>query len=82
MIWHLYGNNSNDDKVIMADSSDQIIHQYRSFVNDDNAKKTYIHLQIHEHYFLILHRIQPILKRPRKNILLSKRHLHHQHYYH
>lgn len=40
MIWHLYGNNSNDDKIIMTDSSNQTIHQYRSFTNDDEAKKT------------------------------------------
>ncbi|CAO0798782.1 unnamed protein product [Mucor circinelloides] len=41
MIWHLYGNNSNDDKVIMTDSSDQMIHQYKSFTNmDDDSKKT------------------------------------------
>lgn len=40
MIWHLYENNSNDDKVIMKDSSDQMIHQYRSFTNDNDAKKT------------------------------------------
>lgn len=43
MIWHLYGNNSNDDKVIMTDSSDQMIRQYKSFTNmdDDSKKATY-----------------------------------------
>ncbi|CAO3618803.1 unnamed protein product [Mucor fragilis] len=41
MIWHLYGDNSNDDKVIMTDSSDQIIHQYKSLTNSDiDTKKT------------------------------------------
>lgn len=40
MIWHLYENNSNDDKVIMTDSSDQMVHQYRSFTNNNDAKKT------------------------------------------
>ncbi|KAL0142278.1 hypothetical protein V8B55DRAFT_1496505 [Mucor lusitanicus] len=42
MIWHLYGDNSNDDKVIMTDSSDQMVHQYKSFTNssDMDSKKT------------------------------------------
>ncbi|KAL9552378.1 hypothetical protein MBANPS3_003789 [Mucor bainieri] len=43
MIWHLYGDNSNDDRVIMTDSSDQMIHQYKSFTNSDidSKKATY-----------------------------------------
>ncbi|GAN02731.1 hypothetical protein MAM1_0027d02177 [Mucor ambiguus] len=39
MIWHLYGDNSNNDKVIMTDSSDQMIHQYKSFTNSDIDSK-------------------------------------------
>ncbi|KAK4519356.1 peroxisome biogenesis factor 10 [Mucor velutinosus] len=41
MIWHLYGDSSNDGKVIMTDSSGQMIHQYKSFTSSDiDSKKT------------------------------------------